>query len=165
MLILGMRVADFSITLFTVDKVIDHARLQGAGTEQRHQCDNIFKTVGTELANQLFHSPGFKLEYSGSLTTLHQFIGGFIVEGNLIDFQQIFTGGTAISIDHAHGPINNRQGTQSQKVELDQSCIFNIVLIELGDHPCPGLITVDRRKVGDLGGRNNYTTSVLAAVP
>ena len=117
-----------------------------------------------QASNQLFHTPGFKLEYGGGLSPLHQFIGGCIVQGNLIDLQRLFTGGTAIRIDHAHRPINNRQSTQTQKVELDQPGIFHIVFIKLGDHTLPRLIAVDRREIGDLGGCNHHATSVLAAV-
>ena len=144
MLVLGMGVADLSIALFTIDKVIDHPRLQWSWSKQGYQCNNIFKAVGPKFADQLFHTPRLKLEDSGGFTALHQFIGGLIIERNLINFQKIFTGGTAIGINHPHRPVDNRQGAQSKEIEFNQTGIFDIILIKLGDNPCSGIITVDR---------------------
>ena len=36
-------------------------------------------------------------------------------------------------VDHLHCPIDNRQRTQTQEVELNQPGCLHIVLIELGD--------------------------------
>ncbi len=61
------RVRDRFSAMFTVDKVIYHARLQRTRTEQGHQCDDVFKTVRLKSFDQLFHTTRFKLEYRSGL--------------------------------------------------------------------------------------------------
>jgi hypothetical protein len=71
-LVVGVRVSQFGAAVFTVDKVIHHARLQRARTEQGHQCDQVFQAVGLELFDQLLHAAGFKLEHRGGFGFLQQ---------------------------------------------------------------------------------------------
>ena len=143
-LVFGMGVADLGTALLAVDKVIHHSRLQRAGTEQGHQCHNILKAVRTQLADQLFHTAGFQLEYRGGFTPLHQLVCGLIVQRNMINIEQLFATGLALLINHAHRPVDNGQGAQAEEVKLDQAGIFHIVLVKLGYHTATGLIAVDR---------------------
>ena len=43
-LVLGIRVGDFLPTVLAVDKVVHHTRLQGTGSEQGHQGDDILES-------------------------------------------------------------------------------------------------------------------------
>ena len=55
-LVLGIRIGDFLTTMFAIDKVVHHARLKGAGTEQSQLCNDIFKAIGLQPLDQLFHA-------------------------------------------------------------------------------------------------------------
>ena len=165
MLILGMRVTNLSTAFFTIDKIVDHARLQRSRAKQCHQCNNIFKAVGAELLNQLFHTPGLKLKNCGGFGSLHQTIGGLIIQGNFIDLKGLFPYITAIRINHAHRPIDNRQCPQTQEIELHKAGVFYIILVKLSDYAGTGFITINWREVSDQGWRNNHTTGMLTAVP
>lgn len=48
-LVVDVRVGQLGATVFAVDEVVYHARLQRAGAKQRHQCDKVFQAVGLEL--------------------------------------------------------------------------------------------------------------------
>ena len=56
-LIVRVRVRQLGTAVLTVDKVVHHARLQRARTEQCHQSDQVFQAVGLELLDQLLHAP------------------------------------------------------------------------------------------------------------
>ncbi|CRZ93707.1 Uncharacterised protein [Vibrio cholerae] len=70
MLPLFIRIRDGFSAMLTVDKVIHHAGLQRPRTKQRHQSDDVFKTVGLQSLNQLFHTARFELEYRGGFGIL-----------------------------------------------------------------------------------------------
>ena len=53
--------------MLAVDEVVDHARLQRAGTEQRHQRDDVFEAVRLQAPDQVLHAARFELEHRGGL--------------------------------------------------------------------------------------------------
>ena len=51
-----MRVFGPLLAVLDVDVVVDHARLQRAGPEQRHQSDDVFKAVGSQTLDEVLHA-------------------------------------------------------------------------------------------------------------
>ena len=49
--------------MFACDEVVDHAGLQRAGPEQRHQCYEVIKMIRPQAFDQVPHTTGLKLEY------------------------------------------------------------------------------------------------------
>ena len=163
-LIVGMRVSQLGPAVFTVDEVIHHARLQRARTEQGHQCDQVFQAVGLELFDQLLHAPGFKLEHCGGFGFLQQAVRRLVVQRDKRDIQRFFADLGTVAVDGLECPVDDRQGPQAEEVELHQAGGLHVVLVELGDQAVAFFIAIDRRKVGELGRRNNHTTGVFTDV-
>ncbi len=51
-----MRIDDLLEAVLARDEVVDHARLQRARAEQRHQRDDVVEAVRLQLADQLLHA-------------------------------------------------------------------------------------------------------------
>ncbi|MNM80078.1 hypothetical protein D3C81_920280 [compost metagenome] len=163
-LVVRVRIGQFGATVLTVDEVVNHARLQRAGTEQCHQCNQVFQAVGLELFDQLFHAARFKLEHRRGFGFLQQGVGRFVVQRDERDIQRRLVDLGAVAVDGFQRPVDDRQGPQTEEVELHQTGSFNVVLVELGYQAVAGLVAIDRREVGQLGRCDNHTTGVLADV-
>ena len=164
-LVIRVRVGQLGTAVLTVDEVVHHAGLQRARAEQRHQCDHVFQAVGLELLDQLLHATRFKLEDRGGLRLLQHVVGFLVIQRNEVDVDQILIRRTVALLDAVDGfqrQLDDGQGTQTEKVELDQASLLDVVLVELGHQATALLVTGDRREVGELGRRDHHTTSVLA---
>ncbi|MNS88353.1 hypothetical protein D3C72_1223240 [compost metagenome] len=150
--------------MLAVDEVVHHARLQRARTEQGHQCDQVFQAVGLELFDQLFHAPGFKLEHRRGFGFLQQGVGRFVVQRDERDIQRRLVDLGAVAVDGFQRPIDDRQGPQTEEVELHQTGRFNVVLVELGYQAIARFVAVDRREVGQFGRGDHHATGMLADV-
>ena len=157
-----MRVGQLGAAVLAVDEVIDHARLQGAGAEQRHQGDEVFQAVGLELLDQLLHAPRFELEYRGGLGLLQHLEGRLVIQRDEVDVQRFQALLGLLAIDRLHRPLDDGQGAQAEEVELDQAGGLDVVLVELGHQAAALLVTGDRREVGELGRRDHHAAGVLA---
>ena len=144
MLIFRIGVGNHLTPVLTVDKVINHARLQRTRSEQRHQCDDIFKTVGLKTLDQVLHAARFELEYGSGLCRLEQAVNGLVVERYGVNVEPTLTFACAGLINHFDRPIDDGEGTQTKEVEFDQARIFDIVLIVLRDQPATAFITIKR---------------------
>ena len=107
MLIVRIRVRDFFAPVFTVDKVIHHARLQWARSEQRHQRDNIFKTVRLEALNQIFHTTRFQLEHRRGFGIEQHLKRLMIIQWNGIDIHQRFAFFFHARVNHIQRPFDD----------------------------------------------------------
>ncbi|MNF44176.1 hypothetical protein D3C84_252820 [compost metagenome] len=163
-LVVRVRIRQFGAAVLTVDEVVHHARLQRARTEQCHQCDQVFQAVGLELFDQLLHAPGFKLEHRRGFGFLQQGVGRFVVQRDERDIQRRLVDLGAVTVDGFQRPVDDRQGPQTEEVELHQTGRFNVVLVELGHQTVTGLIAIDWREVSQFGRRNNHTTGVFTNV-
>ena len=85
-----------------------------------------------------------------------------VIQRNGIDIECAFSLHGPHLVDHLQCPINDGQGTQAKKVELDQPRLFDIVLVELHHQPRAILIGQQRGKVSELGWCNHHSTSVPA---
>ena len=126
--------------MLVIDEVVHHARLQRPGTKKRHQRDDILKAIRLEAFDEVLHTPGFELEHRRGLSGLQQGKNGRIVQGYLYDVQRRLAQSLALHVDVFYRPVDNSEGAQAEKVELDQAGIFHIVLVVLGDQATAGLI-------------------------
>ena len=159
-----VRVFNLHAAVLAVDEVVDHAGLQRPGPEQRHQRDNIFERIRLQAFDQIFHAARFQLEHGGGVGRLQQVESGLVIQRQGFDLQGLFALRLTAAVDVFHRPVDDGEGTQAKKVELDQTNRFNIILVELGDHAGAAFFTVQRGEVGEHGGRNHHATRVFAGV-
>ena len=164
MLPLNIRVGDLFAPVLTVDKVIHHPRLQWARTEQGHERNHIFEAVRLQTLNQVFHAAGFKLEDRSGLRALQHVEAFLVIKRDSGDIQRRLAVFLSTGVDHLQRPVDDGERTQPQEVELHETCIFHIVLIKLGDRMLPCFITIERRKIGNFGRRNNHATGMFTSV-
>ena len=164
MLPFHIRVRDGLTSVFTVDKVIHHARLQRAGPEQRHQGYHVFKAVRTQTFDQILHAAGFKLEDRCGFRALQHIKAFLVVERDSRDIHRRLTFFLIARVNHAQRPVDNRQCTQTEEVELHQTGIFHVVFIKLRDRVIPFRVAVKWCEIGNFCRRDHHTTGVFAGV-
>src|SRR5690606_16416756 len=96
-------------TMLTIDKVINHARLQRTRSIQCYQRNNVFEHVWLELTDQPFHAFRFKLEYCGGLSLLEQVEHFFIHQWNAGDIYRRFAFWHDALVNRLHSPVDNGQ--------------------------------------------------------
>ena len=74
---------------------------------------------GFEPHQQVAHAGAFQLEHARRFTGGEQLERRLIVEGQLFDPQRRLVG--AALVDERLGPLNHRQGLQTEKVEFHQA--------------------------------------------
>ena len=126
--------------------------------------NNVFKDVRLELANQALHALRFKLKHGGGFTLLEQVKTFLVGQRNGGDIDRLGAARNNARINRFHGPVDNGQGFQTEKVELDQTSCFNVILVVLGNQTLAQFITMQRRKVGELARGDYHTTGMLADV-
>ena len=67
-------------------------------------------------------------------------------------------------IHHVQRPLNDGQGSQAKKVKFHQTRGLNVVFIKLSDRVFAFIVAIQRRKISNGGGRDDYPTSMLAGV-
>ena len=144
MLVLGVRVGDFFTALLAIDEIIDHTGLQWAGSKQCQQRHNIFETIRLQPFDQLFHTPRFQLENGCSLSRPEQLKAAHIVQRYLQDLQWQLPCPRSSRVNHFYCPIDDGQSAQTEEVELHQTRVFHITLVELCDQTRTTLVTVKR---------------------
>ncbi len=125
-----MRIGHIHFSVLAIDEIVHHARAERTGTKQCYECNDVFKVARPQALDQVLHAARFKLEDSRCFTLLQHFEHTRIIERDIIDVQSVSRGRV---IDHAHGPVNDGQGSQAQEVKLDQPGALYIVLIKLRD--------------------------------
>ncbi len=50
-------------TVLTGDEIVDHSALNGAGTIESHESNNVLKTTRLETDQKILHAAAFKLKY------------------------------------------------------------------------------------------------------
>ena len=130
----GMHVIGFFQTVLTGD--VAGNLVHGAGTVQSHHGDDVFQAVGLHLADDVAHAGTFQLEHARRIALGQHGVGGGIVQRQRRQIHLC----PRHRLDMGHGGGHHRQGFQPQKVELDQSCGFHPLHIELSDrHIGPGI--------------------------
>ena len=80
----GMQIVDrrrvrVVAAVLAVDEVADHAGLERARAEQRHQRHDVFEPVRLQAPDQVLHAAGFQLEHRGGLRLRHEVVGRLVV--------------------------------------------------------------------------------------
>ena len=164
MLPFHIRIRDSLTSVFTVNKVIHHARLQRTGTEQRHQGYHVFKAVRTQTLDQILHAAGFKLENRCGFRALQHIKAFLVVERDSRDIHRRLAFFLIARVNHAQRPVNNRQCAQTEEVKLHQTGIFHVVFIKLCDRVIPFRVAVKRCEIGNFCRRDHHTTCVFTGV-
>ena len=135
--------------MLAVNKILDHARLQRAGTIKRDQGNHVVEAVWFEFTDQLLDATGFQLENGGSVALAEQAVHLFVIERQIGDVDVL----AFLLIDGFYRPIDDGQRAQSEEVEFHQPGRFHIVLVVLGKQAgaCAFVVAVERREVGKPG--------------
>src|SRR5690606_31962036 len=126
-----IELSSFLATVFGGYKVVHHSGAKRTWSVERHHSDDIFKTVRLELAEELLHAARFELEHSRGFTTRDQLIGSEVLKREFAYDQRI----TLAIRSHIHeslGVIDHRERLEPEKVELDQTGVFDVVFVVLG---------------------------------
>ena len=78
-----MEVVNLLQTLLAQNEVVHHARAQRARSIERQHGDDVFKTVGRQLLEQLLHPFRFDLEDRRRIGIFQDLVGGRIVKSQL----------------------------------------------------------------------------------
>ena len=161
---IGMRIGDLGAAVLAIDEIVDHAGLQWAGTIQCHQRGDVVEAVGLQLLDQFFHAARFELEYRRGARAFQKIEGRPIVHRDTRDVDRLFAGGAATLVDGLQGPIDDGQRAQTEEVELHQADGLHIVLVELGHQVGAVRLAIQRREVGQHGGRDDHAAGMFAGV-
>ena len=95
---------------------------------------------------------------------MQQLVGRLVVQRDKGDVQRRLIDLGTIAVDGFQRPVDHRQGSQAEEVELHQARRLNVILVELGYQATALFVAINRREVGQFGRRDNHTTGVLADV-
>ena len=160
MLVLCIGVCEGLATMLAVNKVFDHARLQGSRSKQRHQSNNVLKTIRAQIFDQLLHPATFQLEDRSRIARLHEPENVGVIQRNRVNIQR----GGGSGIDHLSGPLDNGQRTQPQKVELHQARFLNIVFVVLSNDTGAIFVTINWRKISQGTRSDHHSPRVLTCI-
>ncbi len=151
--------------MFALDIVIHHPGLQGSRPEQCNQGNQIIKPVRLQAFDELLHPLRFKLEDGGGIHPAYQVKGRLVIQRDDPDIDGLFCIADEHPVGIVDGPIDNRQGTQSQEIKFDQTDGFHVPHVELGRCHGRSLFTVERHIIGQWPGGDNDTSRMLAGIP
>ena len=155
------------LPFFAQDEIVDHARTQWPGTIQREDRDDVFKAIGLELFQELFHAVAFKLENRGGIRDFKNLIRLGIIKRQARKVQAIAWCNPCLPLcvlNVTDGQIENGQVAQPQEVKLHQAHRFDIVFVVLTDHGIRARRFVERTKISQTPRRNQHPTRMHANV-
>ena len=103
--------------------------VNGTGTVDRNQRNQVFKARGLPLAAKLLHPLGFQLEDGHGLALAKHLVGVLVVLGNLVGVDLL----PGALLDEVERILDDGEGLQAQEVHLEQSQGFAGDCGELGD--------------------------------
>ena len=148
--------------MLTVNKILDHSRLEWARPEQCDQRNDILETVRPEVLNQFLHAAAFQLEYGRRFSALQQVVNRTVIEWYLINIHRRLD--ITSLVNHRHCPINDGQRPKAQEVEFDETRVLNIVLVILCDKTLPLCIAKEGREISQFRRSNYHTARMLTGV-
>lgn len=122
-------IVDLFLSVFSEDERVGHTALEGSGSVEGDEGDDVFKTGGSESGDQLAHSGGFELEDAQGIGVAQkvEYSGVFDVDGFHID------GDASVLFDQVEAIFDQGKVLESEEVELDQADAFDPFHIELRD--------------------------------
>ncbi len=137
---LGKFVGDFGFAVLAIDEVVDHAALNGAGAIESVEGGEILDAGGMIAAKDVAHAVRFKLEDSGGIAAGEKFVGGFVVEREIIDVDFDAT----VLLNHFHGIVQDGERGEAEKIHLEKANALEGVHVVLrGDFVAVGLVDGD----------------------
>ena len=142
---LGQFVLDLLAAMLAVDKVVDHAALDGAGTVECVESGEVFDRVWLIFTQHVAHPVRFKLEDARGQSLVEDLLVCFgVLERNLFERKR-----RALRLlDQLHRVRENRERSQAEEVHLQQAHLFDGDHVE-GGHDFVVLSAVQRDKVGE----------------
>ncbi len=121
-------VSDFLLAVFTQNEIIDHARTKGTGAIESAGSDDVFKAAWFKFNQHIFDTRRLELKDAGGISSRHQAIGlGVVIADQLKVKIRILP-----LMNQAHRVRDNSQSLEAEKVELNQTDLFDILHGELG---------------------------------
>jgi len=97
-----MKVINLLLSALALDEVIDHAGIQRPRPIQRQHSNDVFKAVGLQLGEQLFHAVRFHLENGGCIGITQHLIGSRVIKAIELTEREVPIGVKAIDVIHGH---------------------------------------------------------------
>ncbi len=117
---LWMEILYLFCSVFSGDEIGDP--VHWSRSVECHHCDDVFKDGGLEKFQVAFHTRGFQLKNSGSLSALEEGVCFFIIEGECLnidtDIMDLF--------DDAQGILDDGEVFETQEVHLKKPDLFYI---------------------------------------
>src|ERR1019366_5108800 len=108
--------------MFTVDEVVNHAALNGAGAVERVQGGQVFDGIGPVAAQHVPHAVRFKLKYAGGQPGVEDLFVGFRIGEDDIFEHNLFVAGLRDELERI---VENGQRSQAQEVHFQQAELLN----------------------------------------
>ena len=137
-------------------------QVHGPWPVQRVQGNQIFQPAGARLFQHTLHATAFKLEHRFSLTLGEQPVRRPVVERNVLE-RKVLLALVALDDELARN-LQNGERCQPQKVELDQSDGFHVVLVVLAHGRLAARLLVQRAEIGEFAGRDQHAAGMHADV-
>ena len=139
----GDRVLDRGRAVPTVDVVLDHARLEGAGTKESDEWDQVVEDPRLLAQDEISHAARLDLEYAFRAARTEHVEGLLVVEGNALV--------TEVRIvplpDHRLGVRHDRKCAQAEEVELDEPDLLDAHHVVLRHHVTRLRVAVERHQL------------------
>ena len=130
-----------------------------AGAIERHQRGDVLDGRNLELAAQVAHPPGLKLEHANGVPLVQEFIGGRVIERKVVD-------GNVDPVDFLHHfahVADDGQRLQPEKVHLEQAEIADRIHRVLRDDRAI-LVGLERKQIDQRLVANDDTGGVDGAI-
>src|ERR1035437_3049986 len=130
---LGQVVGDSLAAMLAIDEVVYHAALKGAGAIERVERGEILDTRRMVAAQNVAHAGRFKLEDAAGEGLRKDFVGGRVVERQLLGHQA----DAVTLLDQFQRVVDERERGQAQEVHLEKLQLLEAVHVELRDNFFP----------------------------
>ena len=173
-------VGDLLLSVHALDVAVDHAGAQGAGTVERDESDDLLVLVGLHVLDGCGHAARLDLEDARGLTRTKKLIDFRVREVDLVHVD-VDAGRTilqalphglwyALDVRRLRVPapdvrerlVDDRQGSESQEVHLEQAHVRDRVALVLGDGDVPLRVELRRHVVRDGRRRDEGCAGVDA---
>ncbi len=133
-----------------------HPPLDGAGADQGHADDDIFKALGLEFGQHLRLGAALDLEAADRIGPLQQIVDGGVVQRQIGRLEL----DAPLRLDMAHGLLDHAQRAQREEVDLDQPGIFDTVLVPLHHNPARHRRPLQRHHLDQRRGGDDHAPHV-----
>ena len=144
------------LPVFAGDEIGDV--LHRARTVEGVHGDQVFETVGLEVAQVLLHARGLELEQTGGIAAGKDLVCRGVVQRDVVDVHVH----AVHRLDILHGVLDDRQRTQPQEVHLDQADALDLLALEFHHVQLGVLGNGHRREVLQIVLADNHAAGMHA---